>query len=341
MVKSVIMLFMCLLSLTVHSQCIVGNCEEGYGEQKYSSGQRYEGQFSGGKRNGKGTYYFPSGTKYIGDFQNGNYHGRGRLISSSGSVYEGEFKYDKKHGLGTEYGTAGEVIFAGEYNNDLRLTNSSSLPNSILADKYLLEAKKLMESGAYHAAIVSFNKILALKVTPPNEFFYYLGKCHYSASNYKRCIDQLVTYVKNSGKNGEYYVKSLEIISNAEAKVNKESMDVSEKKNQVANCTQCSGSGYYYTTVRCSSCSGSGKSYPYCDQCGGNGQSRNRCTSCGGTGMTSYVRSDGGYNHYDCSYCINGWANCYTCSGKGKLQDYCGTCAGRGTVSQKNKCYKH
>ena len=58
--------------------CIKGDCKNGQGTYKWSSGTEYEGQWKDGKKNGQGT------AKY-----------------SDGGVYEGQYKDDKRNGQGT------------------------------------------------------------------------------------------------------------------------------------------------------------------------------------------------------------------------------------------------
>src|SRR5688572_27482857 len=148
MKKLFLLLLLINFSHSIYSQCTTGNCEDGYGEQNYREG-KYSGYFSNGSRNGKGIYTWPNGQKYAGDFKDGLYHGYGVFQRGSGEIYEGEFKYDKKHGLGTDYNADGTVSFAGQYNEGTKIPTSSSLPKDILADKYLLEAKGLMESNTH------------------------------------------------------------------------------------------------------------------------------------------------------------------------------------------------
>ena len=58
--------------------CLQGDCKNGQGTYKWSSGTVYEGQWKDGKKNGQGT------AKY-----------------SDGGVYEGQYKDDKRNGQGT------------------------------------------------------------------------------------------------------------------------------------------------------------------------------------------------------------------------------------------------
>ncbi len=81
MTKSLfITLFCYLLSLvSIHAQCISGNC-----------------------KNGKGSYVYPSGAKYVGEFRDGEIHGVGVCYYTNGSKYSGEWKHRYPDGKGTK-----------------------------------------------------------------------------------------------------------------------------------------------------------------------------------------------------------------------------------------------
>ena len=53
---------------------------------------------------------------------------------------------------------------------------AQDLPPDILADQYLLAATAALQRQDRQAAISAFQKIEALDVTPPAEFFYFYGK---------------------------------------------------------------------------------------------------------------------------------------------------------------------
>lgn len=45
--------------------------------------------------------------------------GYGSLINLDGSVFSGSFKNDKKNGFGKMLASSGDLIYSGEYKNDL------------------------------------------------------------------------------------------------------------------------------------------------------------------------------------------------------------------------------
>merc|ERR1712059_24471 len=74
----------------------------GYGVMKWQNGDRYEGDWVGGLREGKGTYTNKiSGGEYVGEYKADLKHGQGKYSFSNGDWYEGEWKEGLRHGQGT------------------------------------------------------------------------------------------------------------------------------------------------------------------------------------------------------------------------------------------------
>jgi pyruvate-formate lyase-activating enzyme len=86
---------------------------------KNRKGEKFIGEFKGGKINGQGTYIFPTGDMYVGEFKDGKKHGQGTFTWSGGRNYVGEWKDGKPIGLGTYTWTDGEK-FVGEWKDDKR-----------------------------------------------------------------------------------------------------------------------------------------------------------------------------------------------------------------------------
>merc|ERR1712061_847043 len=75
---------------------------EGYGVMKWQNGDRYEGDWVGGLREGKGKYLSKStGGKYEGEYVADLKEGSGKYTFSNGDSYEGSWKGGLRHGLGT------------------------------------------------------------------------------------------------------------------------------------------------------------------------------------------------------------------------------------------------
>jgi hypothetical protein len=62
------------------------------GSRTLANGNKYVGQFMGGKVNGQGTKNFANGNKYIGEFRDGKANGQGIGISARGDKYVGAFQ---------------------------------------------------------------------------------------------------------------------------------------------------------------------------------------------------------------------------------------------------------
>ena len=107
--KKLLLILLCLPFFGV-SQCVVGNCDDGYGVFLFSGefkGDRYVGEWKNKEPNGMGTYYWDSGSQYVGEWKNGAQYGVGTYIwgsgNNTGDKYVGEWKYGKKHGQGINY----------------------------------------------------------------------------------------------------------------------------------------------------------------------------------------------------------------------------------------------
>ena len=77
----------------------------------------YIGEYSNGKRNGKGKEYEDGELIFEGIFLN-NERKEGKEFYSDGSIfYEGEYLHGLKNGKGKEYSQRGLLLFEGEYLN--------------------------------------------------------------------------------------------------------------------------------------------------------------------------------------------------------------------------------
>ena len=83
-----------IASCTIAPVCIQGNCDDGFGTYTWANGDKYVGEFEGGKYNGQGTLTHGlesdwAGDKYVGEFKDDNFNGQGTYTSADGTVRSG------------------------------------------------------------------------------------------------------------------------------------------------------------------------------------------------------------------------------------------------------------
>lgn len=84
---------------------------------QFEDGRRYEGQWLGEARHGRGKEESKFGDfVYEGDFKNDRYDGQGIMSWANGAKYMGQFLNNEKHGMGKEHYGQGDK-FIGEYQN--------------------------------------------------------------------------------------------------------------------------------------------------------------------------------------------------------------------------------
>lgn len=83
-----------------YGRLVNGKPADGRGTMLYASGNRYDGEYREGQRNGCGTFTFKNGRRYVGEFKDDVFSGRGVWTFENGDRYVGDFKYSKCHGKG-------------------------------------------------------------------------------------------------------------------------------------------------------------------------------------------------------------------------------------------------
>ena len=81
------------------------------------TGIEYEGEWSFGKKDGRGVQIWVDGTLYEGYWGNDKALGQGRMIHANGDVYEGFWMNDKQHGFGI-YKHADGTVYNGNWRQD-------------------------------------------------------------------------------------------------------------------------------------------------------------------------------------------------------------------------------
>lgn len=95
----------------------IGDCQNGFGYQQYTNGDRYVGFFSKGARHYVGAYSWKGGTAYIGEMQMNVPSGGGEeIFRSYNQYYMGDFSQGKRHGKGVLFGKGKKVLQQGNWN---------------------------------------------------------------------------------------------------------------------------------------------------------------------------------------------------------------------------------
>jgi len=92
------------------------NKKEGYGQELYADGSKYEGFWLDGEYDGKGRLIHANGDFYSGMWKKGKADGYGTFVGVDGMKYMGEWKNGEHQGKGQEIWTDGS-IFEGNYVN--------------------------------------------------------------------------------------------------------------------------------------------------------------------------------------------------------------------------------
>jgi hypothetical protein len=75
--------------------CISGNCENGFGIFRWSSGDTYSGEFKDSQLTGYGNYFYSNGDKYVGNMVDAKFEGQGTYTYADGTVETGTW-HDSK-----------------------------------------------------------------------------------------------------------------------------------------------------------------------------------------------------------------------------------------------------
>jgi len=91
--------------------------------------KRYEGEWNGGRRQGKATVFFANGDKYTGDFVDNVPHGYGKWIFANGSGVESKWVYGVKDGKTTlTWNKGGAQSFEAGQDDPLGYIDPPALP---------------------------------------------------------------------------------------------------------------------------------------------------------------------------------------------------------------------
>jgi hypothetical protein len=99
--KAIATLILFLSSIGLFSQCMSGDCVNGFGTYYYGDGKMvYTGNFKGGRKNGQGELIFKGEYKYVGEWKDGRRSGKGVAYYDNGWIYDGFWLNDTYSGQG-------------------------------------------------------------------------------------------------------------------------------------------------------------------------------------------------------------------------------------------------
>ena len=97
---------------------------------------------------------------------------------------------------------------------------AAQLPPEIMADRYLLQAERLMAEEDYEAAFDAMDKVVALqrehKFTLPEKFHFQYAQIAFSSGSIQAAIDSVNQYLAATGRKGEFYREALELLDQVE-----------------------------------------------------------------------------------------------------------------------------
>lgn len=102
------------------SNCLSGNCLNGFGKYLFANGNTFEGNFVNGRSNGKGKVVNTDGSSYVGDFVNGKMEGIGIYVYANGNTYRGGWLGNLKSGQGTQTLKQSGELYVGQFAGDKR-----------------------------------------------------------------------------------------------------------------------------------------------------------------------------------------------------------------------------
>ena len=97
---------------------------------------------------------------------------------------------------------------------------AAQLPPEIMADRYLLQAERLLGEKDHEGALEAMNKIIALQrennLTLPDEFHFKYAQIAFSAGAVKAALDSVNKYLVTAGREGQFYREALALLDEAE-----------------------------------------------------------------------------------------------------------------------------
>ena len=83
------------------------------------------------------------------------------------------------------------------------------LTNEMLADKYLIAAKKFVKAKEYKKAVDNFEKIFDLGIAVPNDMYYFYAKSLKNSGDIIKAYDVFNLYIEKTGRGSSHYQEAL------------------------------------------------------------------------------------------------------------------------------------
>lgn len=138
-----------LLGNTQAGECVVGDCKDGYGHFRWSTGEEYLGNFKGGLRQGYGVFYWQDRRKFVGTWQQGKMHGEGLLFHPNGRLQRGVWHANTfVHLLRPPYQLSKQNLLHGKQQLQRLLQDRPSMQQLVKADDPIAQWVVLQLAGA-------------------------------------------------------------------------------------------------------------------------------------------------------------------------------------------------
>ena len=131
--------------------CWLYGLRNGYGVMKYVDGGLYEGFWTKDKKNGNGVMTYPNGNRYKGEWLRGKKNGKGVMTYANGNVYNGLWENDKKNGRGVMIYANGDK-YEGQWQNEEIIVYGFKCSNN---DKNNAENEKYNNKQQNHIPITN------------------------------------------------------------------------------------------------------------------------------------------------------------------------------------------
>lgn len=94
-----------------------------------------------------------------------------------------------------------------------------ALSNDMLADKYLISAKKSIKIKDYKSAIKDFDKIFDLGINVPNDIYYFYAKTLKNNNQLQESLKNFNLYLEKTGRSSKHYQEALGYIVEIENEI--------------------------------------------------------------------------------------------------------------------------